>query len=201
MQELPLRKIPGVGGKMAERLSAMGMGTCGQFRAIDRFEWVRRLGAYGAELHERCWGRDERPVTVDSPRKSLSIENTFTENIRALPELEREMRLMLDELEEKLSPSALPGGETEVRRLPPHDCGARACGDRPRDFPRAAGRGGAAARGRRALSRCFRGRADGAFLKGKRRSAGMMSGCAYDPDFSLSPHSNAHSGHFLRLSG
>ena len=59
------------------------------------------LGAYGAELHARCWGRDERPVTVDSPRKSLSIENTFTENIRALPELEREMRLMLDELEEK----------------------------------------------------------------------------------------------------
>ena len=105
MQELPLRKIPGVGGKMAERLSAMGMETCGQFRAIDRFEWVRRLGAYGAELHERCWGRDERPVTVDSPRKSLSIENTFTENIRALPELEREMRLMLDELEEKLQSS------------------------------------------------------------------------------------------------
>jgi DNA polymerase-4 len=102
MKGLPLRKIPGVGGKMAERLSAMGMETCGQFRAIDRFEWVRRLGAYGAELHERCWGRDERPVTVDSPRKSLSIENTFTENIRALPELEREMRLMLDELEEKL---------------------------------------------------------------------------------------------------
>ncbi len=103
MKDLPLRKIPGVGGKMTERLSAMGMETCGQYRAMDRFEWVRRLGAYGAELHERCWGRDERPVNPDSPRKSLSIENTFTENIHRLPQLQREMGLLLDELEEKLT--------------------------------------------------------------------------------------------------
>lgn len=103
MKDLPLRKIPGVGGKMAERLSVMGMATCGQYRAIDRFEWVRRLGAYGADLHERCWGRDERPVNPDSPSKSLSIENTFSENIHSIPELERQMNVMLDELEEKLT--------------------------------------------------------------------------------------------------
>ncbi len=103
MKELPLRKIPGVGGKMAEKLSAMGMETCGQYRALDRFEWVRRLGGYGAELHDRCWGRDERPVNPDSPRKSLSIENTFSENLHGIPMLEREMKVMLDELEEKLT--------------------------------------------------------------------------------------------------
>lgn len=103
MRELPLRKIPGVGGKTAERLSAMGMETCGEYRKIDKFEWARRLGGYGSELYERCWGRDERPVNPDSPRKSLSIENTFSENLHSLGMLEREMGAMLDELEEKLS--------------------------------------------------------------------------------------------------
>ncbi len=88
---------------MSEKLSAMGVETCGQFRAIDRFEWVRRLGGYGAELHERCWGKDGRPVNPDSPRKSLSIENTFSENIHGIPALEREMKVLLDELEEKLT--------------------------------------------------------------------------------------------------
>ena len=103
IRTLPLRKIPGVGGKMSEKLSAMGVETCGEYRKIDKFEWVRRLGGYGAELWERCWGRDERPVNPDSPRKSLSIENTFSENLQTLEVLGREMETMLDELEEKLS--------------------------------------------------------------------------------------------------
>lgn len=103
MLALPIKKIPGVGGKMAERLSNIHIETCGQYREIDKFEWVRRLGSWGAELHERCWGRDDRPVTIDQPRKSLSIENTFSENLSTPAELEREMSTMLDELEAKLA--------------------------------------------------------------------------------------------------
>ena len=114
MRELPLRKIPGVGGKMSEKLSGMGVETCAQYRKIDKFEWVRRLGGYGAELWERCWGRDERPVIPDSPRKSLSIENTFSENLHGLPVLEREMNVMLDELEEKLTTKC---ADRQVRSL------------------------------------------------------------------------------------
>ena len=103
MKDLPLKKIPGVGGKMAEKLASLGVATCGEYRAIDKFEWVRRIGGYGAELWERCWGGDDRPVTPDSPRKSLSIENTFAENLRDIPSLEREMNAMLDELEADIS--------------------------------------------------------------------------------------------------
>ena len=114
MKELPLKKIPGVGGKMAEKLLALGAETCGEYRAVDKFEWVRRIGGYGAELYERCWGRDDRPVNPDSPRKSLSIENTFSENIEDMAALEREMNAMLKELEEKLSTRH---AERQVRSL------------------------------------------------------------------------------------
>jgi len=114
MMDLPLKKIPGVGGKMADKLAALGVATCGEYRVLDKFEWVRRIGGYGAELWERCWGRDDRPVTPDSPRKSLSIENTFAENLRDMPALEREMNEMLDELEEKLTTRH---SERQVRSL------------------------------------------------------------------------------------
>ncbi len=114
MMNLPLKKIPGVGGKMADKLAALGMATCGDYRATDKFEWVRRLGGFGAELWERCWGRDDRPVTPDSPRKSLSIENTFPENLQDIAALEREMSAMLDELEEKLTTRH---SERQVRSL------------------------------------------------------------------------------------
>ncbi len=103
MKDLPLKKIPGVGGKMADKLNSLEVVTCGEYRATDKFEWVRRIGGYGAELWERCWGRDDRPVMPDSPRKSLSIENTFAENLRDIAALEREMNTMLDELEEDLT--------------------------------------------------------------------------------------------------
>lgn len=114
MRDLPLKKIPGVGGKMAEKLAALGVATCGEYRGTDKFEWVRRLGGYGAELWERCWGRDDRPVTPNSPRKSLSIENTFAENLRDLAVLEHEMNAMLHELEEDLSTRH---SERQVRSL------------------------------------------------------------------------------------
>jgi len=114
LRELPLRKIPGVGGKMAEKLSALGVETCGEYRKIDKFEWVRRIGSYGAELWERCWGNDDRPVNPDSPRKSLSIENTFSENIGDVAQLEHEMNIMLNELEEKLTTKL---AERQVRSL------------------------------------------------------------------------------------
>lgn len=111
MKELPLRKIPGVGGKMAEKLSGMGVETCGEYRGIDKFEWVRRLGGCGAELFERSWGRDERRVNPDSPRKSLSMENTFSENLHTVAELDGVMGGMLEELEGKL------GARHGVRRV------------------------------------------------------------------------------------
>lgn len=114
MRELPLRKIPGVGSKMTEKLLSLGAETCGEYRAIDKFEWVRRIGSYGAELWERCWGHDDRPVNPDSPRKSLSIENTFSENIGQASQLEREMNIMLNELTEKLTTTH---AERQVRSL------------------------------------------------------------------------------------
>ncbi|MFD2255062.1 DNA polymerase IV [Luteolibacter algae] len=114
MRDLPMKKISGVGGKMAEKLASMGIETCGQYRKIDKFEWARRLGGFGAELYERSWGRDERAVSPDSPRKSLSIENTFSENLHTVETLWREMKLLLDELEEKLTSRH---GERQIRAL------------------------------------------------------------------------------------
>ncbi len=106
MAPLPIKKVPGVGGKMVARLATYGIETCGEYRAIDRFEWARRIGGYGAELWERCWGHDDRPVCSDSPRKSLSMENTFSENIAAGPELEARLLSMLETLEGKLLANA-----------------------------------------------------------------------------------------------
>jgi DNA polymerase-4 len=93
----------GVGGKMRVKLSALGVETCGDLQKLDQIELARRFGKWGIELWQLCRGIDERPVTPDRTRKSLSSEMTFSENIRLLPELVAPMRGMIEGLAEDLA--------------------------------------------------------------------------------------------------
>ena len=87
MQELPVKKLFGVGRVMEEKLAAMGVRTCGELQQLDKIELAERFGKWGAELHDLCRGRDERPVRTSRIRKSLSTERTMAENARSLAEL------------------------------------------------------------------------------------------------------------------
>ncbi len=94
---LPVGKLWGVGSKGRERLSAMGIETCGDLRKLDKFTLAAELGRFGVELYDRCRGIDDREVSPDRVRKSSSQENTFRENITDLNSLRERMHLMLDD--------------------------------------------------------------------------------------------------------
>lgn len=81
MRGLRVGQLQGVGQRGRETLAAMGVETCGDLQSFSKIELAERLGRWGLELYERCRGRDEREVTVDRTRKSLSKERTFGENI------------------------------------------------------------------------------------------------------------------------
>jgi DNA polymerase-4 len=66
---------------------------------------ARRFGKWGIELWHLCRGLDERPVNPDRTRKSVSSENTFSENIRALPALVPPLRGMIEGLLEDVAKS------------------------------------------------------------------------------------------------
>lgn len=100
---LPVGRLWGVGGKMREKLSAIGVETCADLQKFDQIDLARRYGKWGIELWQLCRGIDERPVTPDRTRKSLSSETTFTENIAHPEELIAPMRAMIDGLMEDLA--------------------------------------------------------------------------------------------------
>lgn len=103
MKELPVRRIWGVGGKMAAKLEGMGIRTCGELQQFDKIEMARRFGKWGLELWELCRGIDHREVESERVRKSISTENTFTENLGSLEDLRVPMHSMLEELAVDLS--------------------------------------------------------------------------------------------------
>lgn len=103
MRDLPVGKLWGVGGKMRAKLETLGVKTCGDLQRHDKIEMARRFGKWGLELWELCRGIDHRGVETERVRKSLSIENTFTENLPALDDLRPPLHAMLEELAADLS--------------------------------------------------------------------------------------------------
>jgi len=103
MKELPVRKIWGVGGKMAAKLESIGISTCGELQRFDKLEMARRFGNWGLELWELCRGIDVREVRTERIRKSMSNESTFRENLHSVEDLRPRMHSMLQELTEDLA--------------------------------------------------------------------------------------------------
>ncbi len=76
---LPLKVglIPGVGKVMEKKLAELGVATVGDLRGLSRETLERRFGTFGARLHQRALGIDDRPVEPDQPVRSISSEDTF----------------------------------------------------------------------------------------------------------------------------
>ncbi len=103
MAALPVSKLWGVGKKMAGKLASLGVATCADLQKIDKIELAKRFGKWGLELWDLARGIDDRPVETDRIRKSVSSENTFSENIETLPALIPQLRGLVEGLAEELA--------------------------------------------------------------------------------------------------
>ncbi|MGQ0618370.1 MAG: DNA polymerase IV [Panacagrimonas sp.] len=92
---LPVGRIPGVGRVMEGKLSALGLLQIADLAAADPRMLEERFGRYGRRLHELAHGIDERPVSADRERISVSAEDTFPSDL-LLGELEPHIRRMAD---------------------------------------------------------------------------------------------------------
>ncbi len=82
---LAVRKINGIGPKTEAKLLADGIKTIGELALKPPHELIERYGnAYGAWLFEAAWGRDDRPIVMDSEPVSISRETTFERDLHAV---------------------------------------------------------------------------------------------------------------------
>jgi DNA polymerase-4 len=81
MKTLDVGRIPGVGPKARQRLSAEGIKTCGDLQRFSPDELASRYGQWGLVLFERIRGRDARGLDTRHERKSMSLERTLMDNI------------------------------------------------------------------------------------------------------------------------
>ena len=78
---LPVQKLPGIGPRTAERLSAEGFTTLGQVAQAAVHRLTAIMGPWGAVLQRRAQGIDQSPVHTERETKSMSSETTFPTDI------------------------------------------------------------------------------------------------------------------------
>src|SRR5438552_15715362 len=98
IQDLPVRKIWGIGAKTERKLEELGVRTCGELQRFSRAELVDLFGKFGIELYDLCRGIDHRPVESDRPRKSVSTEETFSIDLTTLEQCEERLAELFEHL-------------------------------------------------------------------------------------------------------
>ena len=78
---LCVTKIPGIGPVSAAKLAAHGIQNCADLRSFSELELEQKFGRMGQALATRRYGEDHRPVQTRRVRKSVSVENTYTQDL------------------------------------------------------------------------------------------------------------------------
>jgi nucleotidyltransferase/DNA polymerase involved in DNA repair len=112
---LPIKKLWGVGPKTEAHLQKMGFSTIGQLAQCSQKMLAERLGKWGAHLWELANGIDDRPVEDWGPRKSISQEHTYDQDVADPQIVEQTLWRIADGLSADMRRSDLKGQVLTVK--------------------------------------------------------------------------------------
>jgi DNA polymerase-4 len=78
---LTVGRLPGVGKVNEEKLAKLGIKTVGELRSLELARLEQEFGRYGVRLYGLARGIDENEVVPDRPTRSISVEDTFQEDV------------------------------------------------------------------------------------------------------------------------
>jgi DNA polymerase-4 len=104
VEQLSLKKIPGIGPKTFEKLNRHGFSTCADVRQSDIRTLQNIVGKFANSLYLKSHGVDNRALEVSRQRKSLAIETTLMQDITTQDECERVIESLYQKLLSRLAP-------------------------------------------------------------------------------------------------
>lgn len=115
MEQLPVADFFGVGKVTAAKMKAMGLHTGADLKQLSEDELVKRFGKTGRFYYRIVRGIDNRPVEPDRETKSVSVEDTFAEDILDLEQLKHELASLAEKLMGRLERYELAGRTVTVK--------------------------------------------------------------------------------------
>jgi DNA polymerase-4 len=99
---LPVDKLHGVGKVTAARLHKFGAKTCGDMRDWPLPQLQHHFGKFGGRLFELCRGLDQRKISSNRERKSVSVEETYVTDLPDLASCQQRLPELLRSLAERV---------------------------------------------------------------------------------------------------
>jgi nucleotidyltransferase/DNA polymerase involved in DNA repair len=126
MGPLPLRYLWGAGKRTVERLEGLGFELVRDIQSCPQEKLNTLFGKYGKKLWKLANGMDERPVSRSSPRKSISQEITFREDIDQDAHVEHVLFQLSDSVTRKMRTEGIRGRTVNLKiRLAPFETYSR----------------------------------------------------------------------------
>ena len=95
---LPVARLFGVGKVTAAKLQQLGIMTCHDLRSWTLPDLLQQFGKLGSRLYSLCRGIDDREVEPSSVRKSVSVEETYSQDLPNLDACLNELPLLYEAL-------------------------------------------------------------------------------------------------------
>ena len=115
LDPLSVRRLPGLGRKLGERVEAAGLLTFGQLRAAtDTVLWPI-FGRDSQRMRERASGIDDRPVMAEWDEKSISAEETFFSDLVDHAHMRAEVLRLADRAGTRMRAQNLATGCVQVK--------------------------------------------------------------------------------------
>jgi DNA polymerase-4 len=81
VRTLSIKKIHGVGKVTARKMQLLGIDTCADLQQFSAPQLVDMFGSFGERLYQLSRGQDDRKIQTNQARKSISVEQTFAEDL------------------------------------------------------------------------------------------------------------------------
>ena len=115
LDPLTVRRLPGLGRKLGERVEAAGLATLGALRtAPDAVLWPI-FGRDSQRMRERASGIDDRPVMSEWDEKSISAEETFASDLADHARMHSEVLRLADRAGQRMRAQNLATGCVQVK--------------------------------------------------------------------------------------
>jgi DNA polymerase IV len=101
--KVPVRSIHGVGEKTEILLKRKKINTCADLQKLKKYDLIEMLGKYGDTLYQLCRGIDKREVESNRIRKSLSVEDTYKEDLSNFKLCSDKLSVLYNELLKRIN--------------------------------------------------------------------------------------------------
>ncbi len=115
MEGLEVEKFFGVGKVTAAKMKAMGLHTGADLKKLSEAQMIHHFGKTGKFYYQIVRGIDDRAVQPHRETKSVSVEDTYQEDLTTKEAMLAELEILSRRLAERLQRSGLKGRTVTVK--------------------------------------------------------------------------------------